>query len=267
MAVPNSRLFSPGLLNDQAICTLVNVICQHKQISPLDLNGAEYSGLAQLINKELSKFQQVATHFAAQNLDELLAIIRILRDNRAIPRRDVFQQIKAICGAAEDFAIACSMALALRLWLGVCIDTFELLPTIIAETTVVWQDHQFLIGLIQEQFPKDESPPSGRHLDRTVSAASLKNFCGVELNFTNNLVDYLKLSSADGFRALSIYETKTFPGQPPRGISDAAHNGQGFSCRDVTHLGHSLPVASCENKEDSHAKKSHALVIPAQSTL
>lgn len=218
MSLTSGRLFSKSSLADvvkletEQKCELINAFWPHLHLVEQDYVGEDYTAFFDFIGKTLQNLHPHAPKFASQELDGLLAIVRNLTTNRTLVRKVITEDIKKDYLNTCDAAIARSIELSVRFWLGINVSSRRLSvgPRNPRDSRIDWQDDQSLDEMVAAQFPQGTSRTAltDSPLDESFTAINLKNVCRLHIRWTDNLIDHLKLEGPRGQRSLSIYRHK-----------------------------------------------------------
>jgi hypothetical protein len=169
-----------------------------------------YANFLEYIGQQLQGLQTHQARIATQNFDGIMDLIQLFRDHRINSRADIMDILKSSFPNVEETAISRSAELALRLWLSINVQSSTTTVGHVQadDTAVEWLPDQSLDGLSQFQKSSPTLPhnPKGGHIDRDLTATYLLNVCDIQLDWTNNLVDHLRLDRKR--RVLTIYRHK-----------------------------------------------------------
>jgi hypothetical protein len=189
-------------------CALINAFWPHLNLTIDDYFEGEYVALLNFWGQTLQNLHPFKHEFATQGWDGMLAIITELSSGRDTKRPALSDVIKKKYRYTTDEAIACSIELAVRLWIGVNVRSEGLF---VGESAIRWQNDQSLNDFIRTPFEKRKGKAqSSQYLlfDGSFTAVGLKDICRLEIIWTDNLLDHLKLQGPRGARQLSIYKHK-----------------------------------------------------------
>lgn len=213
MTLANETLFPPPQFFDENMkCELINHFWPHLQLSADDLIQEHYSAFFKFVFKTLQSLCPHASDFAIQNFEGLYTMVKELRDDRTLSREMIKDRLRGQYLNFSDTAISRSMELAVRLWLGlnVCSKTLAVGPRNPRDSRLNWDQNEPLEKMAEAQFlEKIQRPVSTVYqLDDFFTAINLKNICRVDIRWTNNLADHLKVDGPKGRRVLSVYQHK-----------------------------------------------------------
>ncbi|OCK81912.1 hypothetical protein K432DRAFT_380863 [Lepidopterella palustris CBS 459.81] len=215
MPLTSGRLFSKSSLADtvnsepERKCAIINAFWPHLGLAKEDYIEEDYAAWFHFFGKALQSLHPHASKFATQEWDGLLSMVTSLSANRTMARRALTEDIKRGYLNTGDAAIARSIELAVRLWLGinVCSKGLSVGPRNPREYRIDWQGDQSLDEMIAAQFPQGAGRAAFANIpfDESFTAVNLKNICRLHIRWTDNLIDHLKLEGPRGQRCLSIY--------------------------------------------------------------
>ncbi|KAI4692285.1 uncharacterized protein J4E84_003254 [Alternaria hordeiaustralica] len=221
MSLDSKNLFSESYLQEilgftpQEKCTLINSFWPQLNLSENTYSHKKYASLLQFWGSTLQNLHPPNSKFATEKWGGLLAIVNELRSDRNGTREVLVAKIKkTYLMNFSNETISGSMELAVRLWLGIHVYSNES-PNLLKnpmDTCVPWADDQSLgeaIAVHFSQKAKAAQSVQNRPLDMSFTAMGLKNTHRLDLLWTDNLVDHLKLEGSTGDRRLFIYKQKT----------------------------------------------------------
>lgn len=218
MANHVGSLFSKSALADtmnltrDRKCVIINALWPHLNLAEQDYITEDYAALFEFFGKTLQGLHPHYSRFAVQEWSGLFDMSAILTTNRSSTRRALIEDVKKKYLNVEDTAVARSIELVARLWLGLNVYSKGLFvgPANPRDTRVPWEDDQSFDGLVGAQFLQSPNKAAFTNvqLDDSFTAVNLKNICRLHLRWTDNLVDHLKLEGPRGERSLSIYRHK-----------------------------------------------------------
>ena len=218
MPLANDTLFLKPSLTDQKDwktsrkCVIINAFWPHLQLAEQDYIEEDYTAFFDFLGRTLQNLSPHASKFAAQEWEGLFSIVTSLNTNRAMPRKEITEDIKKGFLNIGEPAISRSVELALRLWLGVnvCSKGSSVGPRNPRDGRTDWRDDQSLDEMIMGLFQPDPieaiSPSIG--FDESFTVVNIKNICRLRVRWTDNLSDHLRLEGPRGQRCLSIYRHK-----------------------------------------------------------
>jgi hypothetical protein len=208
------KLFSKACLADtvnlrtERVCATINAFWPHLDLAEPDYIKEDYAALFDFLGRMLQSLHPHASKFAIQEWDGLLSMVTSLSANRTMKRKALTEDIRKGYLNTSDVAIARSIELVVRLWLG--INVLSVGPRNPRECRVIWEDGQSLDEMIAAQFHQNASKTSPTNIpfDESFTTVNLKNICRLHIRWTDNLIDHLKLEGPRGERCLSIYRHK-----------------------------------------------------------
>ncbi|KAJ4377208.1 hypothetical protein N0V83_000031 [Neocucurbitaria cava] len=218
MTSTNERLFSKSVYTDlvrlptQRKCHVINTFWPHLKLDEEAYIQEDYSDLFEHIGRVLSSLHQHETKFDDKFLDSLLATLTELTAHRISTKEALVTKIKSKYSDARDDAVARSVELTARLWLGVHVSSRQLSvgPINPRDTRIEWPNDQPLDQIVAAQFRQRflRAVDDEYSLDDSFTVVNLKAICRIHIRWTDNLVDHLKLEGPRGHRILSIYRHK-----------------------------------------------------------
>jgi hypothetical protein len=218
MYLTSGKIFSKTSLADvvnlktEHKCGLINAFWPHLHLAEQDYIEEDYAAFFEFIGRTLQGLHPHAPKFASQELDGLLAMVCTLRTNRTLGRKAIIETIKKDYLNTCEFAVARSIELTVRLWLGINVSAKRLSvgPRNPRDSRIDWQDHHSLDQMVSAQFPygANKTALTEFPLDESFTAVNLKNVCRLHIRWTDNLMDHLRLEGPRGQRSLSIYRHK-----------------------------------------------------------
>jgi len=199
-------------LSDQQKLELLRKFWPNSGLSIKDGCEESFDTYFQYVGQQLSSLHAHPAKFAAQDFEETTNLIQILMDNRSKNRKQVVDVVKKSFLNVEDVAVIRSAELTLRLWLTMNIHspTTAVGPIQAGDTALEWFDGESLDDLVKRQFKESALPLSTSkaesRIDSALTAAYLFSVCGVTIDWTDNLVDHLRLDRKR--RVLTIYRHK-----------------------------------------------------------
>ena len=212
MLFSTSSLADVVSLKTEQKCGLINTFWPHLHLAEQDYIGGDYTAFFEFIGRTLQGLHPHALGFAAQELDSLLAIVYTLTLRRTCTRKEIIGYVKTSYSNTSDAAVARSIELAVRFWLGINASskTLSVGPRNPRDSRIDWHDDQSLDQMVAAQFSHRVSRTALTNfpLDESFTAVNLKNVCRLHIRWTDNLVDHLRLNGPRGQRSLSIYRHK-----------------------------------------------------------
>jgi hypothetical protein len=134
--------------------------------------------------------------FAAQSYQDLIHVVECLRDHPNTTRQQIAHKLhEERFPCYETKQIIRSMELAARLWLMLNIRSRDAPLTHMAPnlSRLEWEDTRTIRDIVG-QFVTVSDLPDPRHsrIDKGLTALNLKRMIGVDVQFTNNLLDHLR---------------------------------------------------------------------------
>ncbi|KAH7116717.1 hypothetical protein B0J11DRAFT_592685 [Dendryphion nanum] len=145
-----------------------------------------------------------------KSFQDLFTTVEVLKNNATSTHLEIIEllKLKSCFESSADIDIQNSIALTVRLWLGVNVCFSKTIREGIypGRTTVTWEGNQIL-----ENIPI--FPDTNTRLDTSaeldmLTAINLKRFCRLEFEWANCLNDHLRLSGPRGRRVLHVYQHK-----------------------------------------------------------
>jgi hypothetical protein len=191
---------------------LINVFWPHLKLAKEDYISEVYQAFFDFISRSLQELQPHSSAFAAQDLPSLLAIVETSSTECSSTKEEIVVKIKPNYFNAGDAEIKRSIELGLRMWLGIHISSkgISIGPVNSRNTRIEWPDNQTLEALVTDEFKPFplKTAPIDLPLQGSFNAVSLKRICRLQIRWTDNLADHLKLAGTRGQRSLSIYRHK-----------------------------------------------------------
>ena len=194
-------------------CALINAFWPHLNLTPGVHDDEEYTALLGFWEETLKSLKHYHRQFAAKDWDNLRDIVVELRLNRDKERRILTDNIKRTYANTSDEQIACSIELAVRLWLGIRVHSnrLSLGPVNLRDTQIHWPNEQSLEKMVAAPFlhgARKAQSAAYFLFDESFTAAKLKKTCRLGIRWTDSLVDHLKMEGPRGKRQLSIFKHK-----------------------------------------------------------
>ncbi|KAI4690931.1 uncharacterized protein J4E88_002404 [Alternaria novae-zelandiae] len=221
MSLDSKELFSKSYSQDilrftsEEKCTLINSFWPQLNLSKHTYNDKKYASLLNFWGLTLQSLHPPNSRFATEQWGGLLAIVGVLRSDRNSTRRELVAKIESMYFKNfKNEPISGSIELAVQLWLGIHLHSNES-PNLVKnpmDTCVSWADDQSLEKAIAAQFSQHTKAAQSVQncpLDTSFTAMGLKSTHGMNLLWTDSLVDHLKLEGSPGNRRLFIYRHKT----------------------------------------------------------
>ncbi|KAH7360028.1 hypothetical protein BKA66DRAFT_573773 [Pyrenochaeta sp. MPI-SDFR-AT-0127] len=218
MSNKSENLFSKSALADTLHltrarkCATINALWPHLNLVEQDYIEDDYAALFEFFGRTLQGLHPHSSKFAIQEWSGLFDISASLSANRSVAREALIGDVKKRYLNTEDAAIARSIELVVRLWLGlnICSKGLSVGPANPRESRIDWEDGQSFNALVATQFPQGPSKGTATNVqfDDSFTAVNLKSICRLHLRWTDNLTDHLKLEGPRGQRSLSIYQHK-----------------------------------------------------------
>ena len=205
-----SLLFTKQGLSDEAKGLLLNSFWQNTQVTSAQLDGSSYSALISFIQDSMRDVEQYEKYHAAKTVSHFCQVVRTMREHSALPRHDLVAHLQGVLPDPDGEKVKRTMEFAVRLWLNVHVET----PTLavgnkdLLVTNVGWPEDQSLPSMLAGQFSSRHVPAPTTVISSDLTAAGLKKLRGVEIRYTNNLVDHLRLSGHRARWVLDVYQHK-----------------------------------------------------------
>lgn len=211
MSILNRALFPPPELDPTAKRHLVKIFWPTLTVSDSDVCGAHYSASFQRVLAALEDLQPYGAKFAIRTFQDLQQVTAVVRQNQVSTQDAILQDLKELFDNVQDDAILRSVDLAVQLWLDLNVHSTTWFGSRDAWNSIInWPRTNPLQELITAEF-KAMRRPSGSsfYLDpQAFTAAKLKSVCRIQIRWTWNLQDHLRLEGRRGERLLSIYQHK-----------------------------------------------------------
>ncbi|CAN9271764.1 unnamed protein product [Alternaria sp. RS040] len=214
MSLVDKRLFSDIQdLETTQKCALINAFWPHLSISESDYFEDEYAALFAYWGDTLRSLRPFGHEFATEEWDGILAILTQLSFGRDIRREALVSELRKNYQNTSDKAIACSVELAVRLWIGINVRSKGLFvgPEKSKVSYIRWQNDQSLKETVAAPFMNNRKKARSAPIflfDDSFTAVGLKDICRLEILWTDNLADHLRLHGSRGERQLSVYKHK-----------------------------------------------------------
>ncbi|KAL2802867.1 hypothetical protein BJX63DRAFT_437458 [Aspergillus granulosus] len=194
-------------------CRILNAFWPYMRLSQKTFNEEDYAGFFRYIGRTLQGLHQHEGNFAAQSFDSLFGIIQTLRDNPSLTRTEMVCEVKKSYLNTPDTAIYRSIQLAIQLWLCLNVHSYSTAIGALNPRTsrAKWNPDERLDQMIAAQFPGDSRRTNivaKYQIDDSFTLANLKKICRLNIRWTNNLKDHLRLEGRKGRRVLSVYQQR-----------------------------------------------------------
>jgi hypothetical protein len=173
----------------------------------------DYQAYFDFFHEELKNipWRNISPKFGAQTLDDMMRVVQILSDHQDRPRSAIVAELRNCLPFEEDsdeVPIIRSMELAVRLWLGLNVETWGIaVPSEMPRISLIqWTDKTSLIDMAKEAFQKHEPSKQRLRISPDFSAWKLVCLCGVKIDWTDSLSDHLRFDH--GSKILMIYRHK-----------------------------------------------------------
>ncbi|PSN65429.1 hypothetical protein BS50DRAFT_58462 [Corynespora cassiicola Philippines] len=200
-------------LDQRSKSHLINVFWPHIQLTEINFVSDDYIVFFDFIGKTLQDLRRHAAHYADQQLDDLLATIEKLRKDHEMTRSEIVAAVQRDHINVDEKLIRCSIELAAYLWSGIYIRSKDSTVgnQVSQETRINWPSDQSLARAIAECFKVEKPRSSGKGLalDGSLTAIKLRDQRGVEIIWTDNLADHLKLHGQRKDRSLTVFRQKS----------------------------------------------------------
>jgi hypothetical protein len=215
MALDCKRLFSEspetGILSFDTSqkCTLINTFWPHLNLAERDYSEQQYGALLESWEEMLRESYPYKNKFATQEWNGMLGIIVRLDNGPDDDISDLMRHARTNFLNTSEYAIACSIALAVRLQTGVNVRPRGMLMIPSQESSIEWQENRSLTEAIDAGFDRHEVLAQSEQyppFDETFTITGLKDRCRLKIVWTNSLTDHLKLLGPRGKRELLIYQ-------------------------------------------------------------
>ncbi|KAF2010598.1 hypothetical protein BU24DRAFT_61421 [Aaosphaeria arxii CBS 175.79] len=218
MLMAKQSLFSKSALADIAKlsskqkCSIINTFWPHLNLSSEAYKDTSYAGFLRYLGRNLQYLHQYSSKLVVQDWDDLSAMCEHLRTHRTSKRALLLESIQRQYINTPESHVGASIDLAARLLLGLNISGIgmPIRRSNTRDSQVHWHDNQSLDEMIMAEFPTGtkQLAVSTLAIDTSFTAVTLKSVCRVNIRWTDNLVDHLKLHGRRGDRTLSIYQHK-----------------------------------------------------------
>ncbi|OSS54644.1 hypothetical protein B5807_01830 [Epicoccum nigrum] len=194
-------------------CDVINTFWPDLHLDKDTIIENDYSDMLQAIDRSLRSVAHHRTRFVDQLLGEFLATVAHIRDHGTSEKAVLIQHIVDSRGIEGDRdAVSRSLEIAARLWLGVnvCSRAISVGPSNPKDSCIAWPDNRSLSLVIAEQFERKAVAAIDEDvsLDASLTAVELIRKRGVQIRWTDSLVEHLKLEGSAGDRSVSIYGQK-----------------------------------------------------------
>ncbi|CAN9472012.1 unnamed protein product [Alternaria alternata] len=155
MSLVNKRLFSDTQdLGITQKCALINAFWPHLNISESDYFEDEYTALFSYWGETLRSLRPFGHEFAIEEWDGILAMITQLSFGRDTKKEVLVSDLRKHYQDIGDKAIACSIELTVRLWIGVNVRSKGLFvgPEKSRVSYIRWQDDHSLKEMVAAPF-------------------------------------------------------------------------------------------------------------------
>jgi hypothetical protein len=143
----------------------------------------------------VSALHDATSDLAAKSHDDILYVCGILKSERGLPKRRVREMLRGRFPEAGSVGIDRTMDLTVRLWLMLNVRDEDMTVRMLQSPPITWDDRYSLRQIASLTFPA-----STYHLDSTqcrispsFTAANMVRLCRLELRWTDNLDDHLRL--------------------------------------------------------------------------
>jgi hypothetical protein len=148
--------------------------------------------------------------FAVHTLEGITTVVQILSEHQARPRSDIIKELRRSFSNQDNEPIIRSMELAVRLWLGVNVQTWSIAVAseMPSATHIQWTDRVSLVDMVEQAFqPSKHKPDKQRsRISPDFSAWKLVYLCAVTIDWTDSLSDHLHFDPKT--RTLKVYRHK-----------------------------------------------------------
>ena len=177
-----------------------------------DANMEEYRSYFEFLRQELRNipWKGVSPKFAVQTLNDIRTVVKLLLEYQAQPRSYLIQQLHHSFPHQDDVAVIRSMELAVRLWLGLNVQTWGIAVSsqMPRTTRIQWTDSVSLLDMVEQVFQQSKRDPDKQRsrISPGFTAWKLMHLCTVEIEWTDSLSDHLHFDH--GSKILKIYRHK-----------------------------------------------------------
>jgi len=219
MSLNLGKLFSKSSLSDtlnlktEGKCSLINAFWPHLNLTPSDYDDEEYENLLSFWGETLQSLNHHHHRFAAKSWNDLLEIVAQLKSKPNDERGLLMDDIKNHYSNTSDEEIACSLELAVRLWLGIRVRSNG--PSVgfvnLRDSQIHWPNDQSLKSMVAAPFLRGARKAQSATyflFDESFTAVGLRETCRLRIRWTDSLVDHLKMEGPRGKRQLSIFKHK-----------------------------------------------------------
>lgn len=187
------------------------MIWQDSDLSLESFDERDYCLFFNYIGNELEDLRQYHLKFAVDTFDNMNELFQCLRTNSAEPLSFVLERLSERFVHADRGALQRSLELAVRLFLTINVNSSSMAmgATFPYEIPLEWPPDASLSSLIERQFSKPNASLKlsvRSSLNHGFTAAYLVNICGIELHWTDNLADHLRLDRQK--QILIVYKHK-----------------------------------------------------------
>ncbi|KAF2624941.1 hypothetical protein BU25DRAFT_441700 [Macroventuria anomochaeta] len=194
-------------------CDIVNTFWPDLRLVEHDLIEDDYADLLRIIDETLRSLAHHKASFADQFLGDFLTTVTQIREHQDTAKTTLIDIVvdSRYPGAPRDTVVR-SIELAARLWLGVniCSRVTSIGPSNPKDSCIEWSNNRSLSEVVAEQFERKAIAAIDDDLSLNISftAVKLMRKRGVQIRWTDSLVEHLKLEGPAGDRSLSIYGQK-----------------------------------------------------------
>jgi hypothetical protein len=194
-------------------CEIINTFWPNLQLVEHDFIEDDYADLLRVIDETLRSLAYHKASFADQLLGDFLTTVTQIREHQDTAKKTFIDIVlDGRSPGTHPDAVVRSIELAARLWLGVniCSRATSIGPSNPKDSCIEWLDDQSLSEVVAEQFERKAvaAIDDGLSLNVSLTAVKLMRKRGVQIRWTDSLVEHLKLEGPDGDRSLSIYGQK-----------------------------------------------------------
>lgn len=173
----------------------------------------DYQAYFGFFSRELKNipWRNISPNFGVQTLEDLRSVARLLAEHQDCPRSAVVAKLRKCLSSQEDLddiPIVRSMELAVRLWLGLNVQTWSIaVPSEMPRMSLIqWAENKSLVDVAKDCFHWHESSKQRSRISPGFSAWKLVYLCGVKIDWTDSLSDHLRFDH--GSKILMIYRHK-----------------------------------------------------------
>jgi hypothetical protein len=203
-------LFTYSSPEEQEKVDLINKFWPRLKFQSDSFDENLYSVFFDSLATTLKTLQEYGDEFAVQDFQGIYLIIQRLSKNPKMTRNDVKKSIRRDFINTGNKKMHRSIELAVNLWLGINISSSSLHvgPVIAGDSSIEWPVNQQLQTVIDDEFDQllHRNIHTSFTIDHSFTYEKIRKYRQVQIVWTNNLMDHLKLEGPQGQRALWVYQ-------------------------------------------------------------